>query len=130
MKHWDLNTIGDGPGGDPEILASADEGRAILLRLEAGRGLDEHQVHERAWIVVVSGEVEIGAGAETTAAGPGHMFEFEAGERHALTARSEARLLLLLIPWPGEGHPGAMTLEQKATVRERAAARDDGSAGG
>ncbi len=33
---------------------------------------------------------------------------------------ADARLLLVLAPWPGDGHPGAMTLDEKAHVRERA----------
>jgi quercetin dioxygenase-like cupin family protein len=126
MKHWDLNTIGSSSteGNDPQILSSANDGRAILLHLASGQTLDEHQVHEQAWIVTVSGEVEVApAGGEPVAAGPGQMFEFDPGERHELTAKTEARVLLLLIPWPGDGHPGAMTLEEKAQVRERAAAQ-------
>ena len=39
--------------------SSADEGRVIAIHLPAGEQLQEHQVHERAWLVVVSGEVEI-----------------------------------------------------------------------
>jgi hypothetical protein len=27
----------------------------------------------------------------------------------------------MLTPWPGDGHPGAMTLEQKSSVRRDAA---------
>jgi hypothetical protein len=55
------------------------------------------------------------------------MLEFDPGERHTVSARSDARLLLLLSPWPGDGHPGAMSLEEKATVRERAAEHRDPS---
>ena len=45
--------------------------------------------------------------------------EFAARERHQVDALSNGRLLLLLTPWPGTGHPGAMTIEQKADVRRR-----------
>lgn len=38
-----------------------------------------------------------------------------------ILSTADATLLLLLSPWPGNGHPGSMTLEQKAEVRERAA---------
>lgn len=31
----------------------------------------------------------------------------ERGEPHSVRARSDARLLLVLAPWPGSGHPGA-----------------------
>jgi hypothetical protein len=32
---------------------------------------------------------------------------FDPGERHEVRAVSDARLLLVLAPWPGAGHPGA-----------------------
>jgi hypothetical protein len=55
--------------------------------------------------------------------GSGLLVEFAAAERHEVVARSDARLLLLLTPWPGTGHPGAMTLRQKLYARRRAAKR-------
>jgi len=47
--------------------------------------------------------------------------EFDPGERHAVRAVSDTRLLLLLTPWPAAGHPGPMSLEHKAHVVARAA---------
>jgi len=121
MRSWDLRTVGVEPH-QPEILASGDDARTILLLLPAGEHLQEHEVHERARIVVVDGEVEVAPeSGEAVVAGPGHLLEFEPGERHAVAARSDARLLLILSPWPGDGHPGAMTLEEKAEVRAKAA---------
>jgi quercetin dioxygenase-like cupin family protein len=71
---------------------------------------------------VIEGEVEVKApGGDGALAGIGHLLEFEPGERHTVSAKGDATILLLLTPWPGDGHPGAMTLEQKAEVRERAA---------
>ena len=32
---------------------------------------------------------------------------FDPHERHEVRANTEARLLLVLAPWPGDGHPGA-----------------------
>lgn len=120
MQTWDLRAIEAEPH-QPQILASADDARTIVLHLPAGEELQEHEVHERARVVVVDGEVDVTAGGETAPASAGHLFEFDPGERHTIAARSDARLLLILTPWPGDGHPGAMTLEQKAEVRERAA---------
>ena len=71
-------------------------------------------MHERAWVTVIDGEVEITtAGGESVAGGSGLMVEFAPGERHAVLAQRTARLLLLLTPWPGDGHPGAMSLERQ-----------------
>jgi len=30
---------------------------------------------------------------------------FDPGERHEVRARTDARVLLVLAPWPGQGHP-------------------------
>jgi hypothetical protein len=121
MRSWDLRSIEAMPH-QPEILASADDARTIVLRLLAGEELQEHEVHERARLVVVDGEIDVTTAAgEAVSAGVGHLFEFDPAERHTIAARSDARLLLILTPWPGDGHPGAMTLEQKAEARERAA---------
>lgn len=120
MRDWDLLSVEPEPRR-PLILASGEDARTVLLLLPAGEELQEHEVHERARVVVVGGEVEVSTAAgQTVAAGPGHLFEFDPAERHTVVARSEARLLLVLSPWPGDGHPGAMTLEQKAGVRQRA----------
>ena len=121
MQSWDLRTVGAEPH-QPEILSSADDARTILLYLPAGEELQEHEVHERARIVVIEGQVEISMpNGESVSAGPGHLLEFEPGERHTVAARSDARLLLILSPWPGDGHPGAMTLEEKGEARQKAA---------
>jgi quercetin dioxygenase-like cupin family protein len=120
MQSWDLKVIEAQPH-QPLILASAEDARTILLQLPAGEELQEHEVHERARVVIVDGEVEVSAGQQHVVATSGHLFEFDPRERHTVLARSDARLLLVLSPWPGDGHPGAMTLKDKAQARERAA---------
>jgi quercetin dioxygenase-like cupin family protein len=106
MQHWDLTTLGVEPR-QPQILQSArGEGRAIAINLPAGEQLQDHEVHERAYLVVVDGTVQIEAG-ETVEAGAGTLAVFDPQERHEVRATSDARLLLVLAPWPGQGHPGA-----------------------
>jgi redox-sensitive bicupin YhaK (pirin superfamily) len=124
MESWDLKTVDVEPH-QPRILASADDARTILLRLPEGEELQEHEVHERARVIVVEGTVDVATqeAADIAGAGAGSLFEFGPGERRTILARSEARLLLVLSPWPGDGHPGAMTLEEKAQAREKAADR-------
>src|SRR3954463_2224473 len=103
MEHWDLRTLEVEPR-QPKILHSArGEARSILINLPAGEELQEHQVHERAYVVVIDGEVDM----EGTACGTGCAAVFEPRERHTVKATSDARLLLVLAPWPGDGHPGA-----------------------
>jgi len=121
MRSWDLKAVETEPR-KPEILASAEDARTIVLRLPAGEELQEHEVHERGRLVVIDGEVEVTPQAgEPVSAAAGHLFEFEPGERRTIAARTDAVLLLVLSPWPGDGHPGALSLEEKSEVRERAA---------
>ena len=121
MESWDLKTVEVEPR-QPRILASAEDARTILLHLPAGEELQEHEVHERARVLVVEGDIDVvEVNGGPASAGAGHLFEFEPGERRAIVARSDARLLMVLSPWPGKGHPGAMSLEEKAEAREKAA---------
>lgn len=121
MDHWNLRTV-DVEARRPAILATSDEGRAVIIALGAGESLEEHEVHERAWLFVIDGRVEVEApGEERREAGPGELFTFAPSEPHAVRATSGARLLLLLTPWPGDGHPGAQTLDAKASAPRRAA---------
>lgn len=105
MKSWNLPELDVRPR-EPQVLDSQAEGRAIVLDLPAGRSLGEHQVHERAWLLVISGQIDVAEPDEEWAGGgPGVLVQFDPSERREITATEDARLLLLLAPWPGEGHP-------------------------
>lgn len=124
MKTWDIRGL-DVEAHKPHIVSSSEAARVIVLNLPAGESLQEHMVHERAYVLVLDGALEI-SGSETATGGPGLLAEFDPGEPHELRATADARLLLLLAPWPGDGHPGAMTLDEKANARERAQERASG----
>jgi quercetin dioxygenase-like cupin family protein len=105
MDTWDIRTLEVQPHY-PEILRSDDgAARAIALNLPAGEELQEHEVHEHAYLVVIDGEVSLSEGGQTTGAGPGFVAHWDPKERHEVRATADARLLLVLAPWPGEGHP-------------------------
>ena len=121
MNSWDVNTLDLRPRL-PEILSSNDAARAIVLDLAAGESLSDHEIHERAWLVVLDGEIQVTTAAgEHAGGGVGLLVEFAPGERHEVVASADARLLLLLTPWPGSGHPGAMTIREKLYARRHAA---------
>jgi quercetin dioxygenase-like cupin family protein len=105
LHSWNLNDI-ETPGGSrsPVVVHSQDEARAVLIGLEPGQALGDHQVHESSWVVVVDGRVRIESGGETLDAGAGFLVRFDADERKSISADDGARLLLLLAPWPGKGH--------------------------
>jgi quercetin dioxygenase-like cupin family protein len=105
MQHWDLQEI-DTPGGSrsPVVLRSDEAARAVLIALEPGQRLGEHQVKERALVSVVDGAVRVESGGETVDGTPGCFFFFDADERRSISTDSGARILMVLAPWPGEGH--------------------------
>jgi redox-sensitive bicupin YhaK (pirin superfamily) len=103
MEHWDLRSLEVEPHRPRILHSSRGEARSIAIRLPAGEELQEHQVHERAYLVVISGEVEV----EGVTGGAGFTAVFDPHERHHVRAASDALLLLVLAPWPGDGHPGA-----------------------
>jgi quercetin dioxygenase-like cupin family protein len=107
-KHWDLRSLDVAPHR-PVILHSArGQARSVALSLPAGELLRDHQVHERAHLVVVDGAIEVFRGpGDSVAGGPGFFAVFDPGERHEVRATEDTRLLLVLAPWPGDGHPGA-----------------------
>ena len=104
MDTWDIASLDVQPQ-KPEVLRSDDESRVIAINLPAGEGLEEHQVHERAYLVVADGEIEVEQGGQVVTGGPGFLAHFEPNERHEVRARTDARVILLLSPWPGDGHP-------------------------
>jgi quercetin dioxygenase-like cupin family protein len=105
MQHWDLQAI-DTPGGSrsPVVLRSDEAARALLIGLEPGQRLGEHQVKEHALVSVIDGTVRVETAGETVEGGPGCFFSFEADERRSISTHGGARILMVLAPWPGEGH--------------------------
>ena len=69
MDTWDIASLEVQPH-NPAVLRSDDETRAIAINLPGGESLRDHQVHERAWLVVADGEVEVQQGDETASGGP------------------------------------------------------------
>jgi len=106
MQHWKLYEI-DTPDGSrsPVVLHSVDgESRVVLIALEPGQELGDHQVTEAALLLVVSGEALIECGGEAMRAVAGDLFRFDPNERHAISTEGGVRVLLTLAPWPGDGH--------------------------
>ena len=89
---------------DPVVVHSGNEARAVLIVLNPGQALGDHQVKENAWVTVLEGSVVISAGRTSVEATPGMLCRFDPDERHSLRSEEGARILLLLAPWPGEGH--------------------------
>ena len=104
MDSWDIPALGI-EAHHPQILRSDPEARVVAINLPAGEALEDHQVHERAYVVLLDGEAQVGTVGATQQAGPGFVAHFDPNERHEVRATKDTRLLLFLAPWPGEGHP-------------------------
>ena len=101
METWDIASLDVRPH-QPEVLRSDDDTRAIAINLPAGERLQDHQTRERAFLVVADGEVEVEDGGETHTGGPGFLAHFAPHERREVRAKSDARVVLILAPWPAE----------------------------
>lgn len=103
MESWDIRSL-DIEVHKPKVLKSDGEARVIAINLPAGEALDEHQVHERAYVFVAGGAIEVKGSAGTESGGPGYLAHFDPNERHEVRATDDARIVLVLAPWTGEGH--------------------------
>ncbi|HYZ30022.1 MAG TPA: hypothetical protein VE570_13250 [Thermoleophilaceae bacterium] len=105
MDTWDIRALDVQPH-QPQVLRSDDgAARAIVIQLPAGERLQEHEVHEHAYLIVVDGEVQLREDGASRTAGVGTVSHWVPQERHEVTAATDSRLLLILAPWPGPGHP-------------------------
>jgi len=105
MKSWNLLELETPEGSrSPIVLHSQDDARAVLIALEPGQELGDHQVKENAYLAVIAGSVRVECGGEAIDASTGMLFTFAPDERHSVSTENGARLLLLFAPWPGHGH--------------------------
>jgi quercetin dioxygenase-like cupin family protein len=106
VRHWRLPEVETPHGARSPVVLHSKEGaeRAVLIELRAGEALGDHGVKESALLLVVDGAVRVGAGDESVDGDVGTLFHFDPDERRSVTSDGGARLLLLLAPWPGEGH--------------------------
>jgi quercetin dioxygenase-like cupin family protein len=105
MQSWNLLEI-ETPSGSrsPVVLRSDAAARAVLVALHPGQRLGDHQVKERALVSVIDGKVRVESGGQTIEGETGSFFSFDADERRSISTDTGARILLVLAPWPGEGH--------------------------
>ena len=117
MQSWRLREI-ETPDGSrsPVVLHSGEEGRAVLIGLQAGQELGDHQVKESAFLIVLEGSVHVSAGGEELDADAGTLVLFDPDERRSVTAADDARILLLLAPWPGPGHYRAEEMQSSSSA--------------
>jgi quercetin dioxygenase-like cupin family protein len=105
MEVWQPAKINPRPH-HPVVLHSEDGvARIVAINLRQGDELQEHQVHEHAWLHVHSGTIEVSCDGLAERVPAGSLVHWDPAERHAVRALDDALLVLILAPWPGPGHP-------------------------
>jgi quercetin dioxygenase-like cupin family protein len=86
------------------VLFSRPECRAVLIDLNAGDELSDHRLYEHTLLQVVSGRLGLVVADQQVECDSGTLLTFTPGETRSVRALEPSRILLLLAPWPGEGH--------------------------
>jgi quercetin dioxygenase-like cupin family protein len=104
MERWHLPSIDANGKREPRVLFSRPECRAVLIDLNAGDELSDHRLYEHALLQVVSGRLSLVVADQQVECDSGTLLTFTPGETRSVRALEPSRILLLLAPWPGEGH--------------------------
>ena len=104
MERWHLPSVEASGKREPRVLFSRPECRAVLIDLNAGEELGNHRLRESAVVEVVAGKVGLEMEDRGVECDAGTLLTFAPGETRSLRALEPSRILLLLSPWPGEGH--------------------------
>lgn len=104
MERWHLPSIEANGRREPRVLFSRPGCRAVLIDLNAGDELGEHRTHEHAVLQLVSGRLALVAGDRRVECDAGTLVSLEPHETRSVEALEPSRILLVLAPWPGEGH--------------------------
>jgi quercetin dioxygenase-like cupin family protein len=104
VERWHLPSIEASGKREPRVLFSRPGCRAVVIDLNAGDELGDHRLHEHAVVVVVSGRLGVAVGDSAAECDEGSLVTFTPGETRSVRALEPSRILLVLAPWPGEGH--------------------------
>jgi quercetin dioxygenase-like cupin family protein len=86
-------------GHNAKTLARYPDLRLVLIALDGGKRLEQHQTKGRVSIHVIEGKVTIGLDTEKVELGAGCLLEVAPGAAHDVEAM-EPSALLLTIAWP------------------------------
>ena len=90
MESWDISSLDVAPHR-PQVLRSDREALVIAIHLPAGEELQQHQTHERAYLLVVGGQIEVEKDGTTESGGPGYLVHFDPNERREVIVSGRMR---------------------------------------
>jgi mannose-6-phosphate isomerase-like protein (cupin superfamily) len=103
VDFWQLNEEELEPRSPRVLHTGEGASRVILLALPEGELLQEHEVREHALLFLLEGGLAVSAGDSSAEVSAPALVRFDPAERHEVRATSDARLVLSLAPWPGDG---------------------------
>ena len=77
-------------------VTKGEGGNLTLFAFDRGQELSEHTTPFDAFVQVLEGQVEIRISGKSYLLGPGQVILMPAGEPHALSARSQFKMLLTM----------------------------------
>jgi quercetin dioxygenase-like cupin family protein len=104
VERWHLPSIEASGQREPRVLFSQPEFRGFVVDLDRSDQLGDHRLYEHAVVQIVSGRVRIAMEARSVECEAGTLVTFAPGETRRVQALEPSRILLLLAPWPGDGH--------------------------
>lgn len=94
-----ISTLCDYADGEvkKEPVMRNHRGEILIVGMDQGRELPQHEAPGDAMVQGISGEVEFVIAGKRTSVGPGDVMVMEKGTPHAVKALSKAKFLLTLI---------------------------------
>ena len=88
-------------GHNARTLIRYDDLRVVLMALQPGARVPEHQADGRVLVQVLVGHIQVRAAGRTFSLRVGGLLALDRGVRHDVTALEESAFLLT-IAWPGK----------------------------
>lgn len=99
---FDLRTLAAAKEDGPAVTVLSDIGaaRVVLFTFRAGQQLKEHETSSQILVQVLRGRVHFTGSGRTIELRSGMLLQLEAHARHSLVARTDAVVLVTLVPSP------------------------------
>jgi quercetin dioxygenase-like cupin family protein len=125
MIEFDLRALTTFRDGGPCVTVLSDIGaaRVVLFAFKAGQELKEHRTSSQILMQVLRGQIRFTAAGRTVAARAGTLLQVEAEVPHRLAARTNAVVLVTMVPSPATHSLDAAVFHDLKPLVARAADR-------
>jgi len=110
----------DGPG--VTVLSDTGAARTVLFTFAAGQGLKDHQTSSQIQVIVLRGRITFTANGGAVKARAGTLLQLEARVQHAISADTNATVLVIMTPSPATNSQPHDALHGRAPLISRVTA--------